>query len=158
MKPIIKSHYESVIIMKVQKCLIEKICFFTPYKKKLAKFYSTKYFIPTLQILNVICCLTCPGCNEKGISKTGCNLVTHLNEQGSRDDKPMYQHLSRWEHHNNIVNLMKLVDTDSMTIVVVDKKEYVLNSVLSNFHNVFRCRNWSQLLFLRGILHQNAGT
>ena len=44
----------------------------------------------------------------------------------------MYQRLSKCEHHNDIVNLMKLPDTDSM-IVAIDKKEYMLNAVLSNF-------------------------
>ena len=59
----------------------------------------------------------------------------------------MYQRLSKCEHHNDIVNLMKLPDTDSM-IVAVDKKEYMLNAVLSNFHSVDSCSTWSQLLFL----------
>ena len=79
-------------------------------------------FIPTLQKSNVVSCLTCPGCNEKYIGKTDRNLVTRLKEQGSCDDQPMYQHLSECEHYNDIINLMKLPDTDS-TAVAVDKKE-----------------------------------
>ena len=56
------------------------------------------------------------------VGKTDHNLVTSLNEQGSREDQPMYQHLSKCEHYNYVVNLMKLGDTDSTT-VAVDKKE-----------------------------------
>ena len=65
---------------KVPKCLTEKVCFFTRYGRKLAIFCSAKDFIPTLQKSNVIYCLTCPGCSQKYICKTDCNLVTHLNE------------------------------------------------------------------------------
>ena len=46
-----------------------------------------------------------------------------------------------------IAKLIKLLGIDSMSTSVV-KKEYLLNALLSNFHIVGSCRNWSQLLFL----------
>ena len=108
---------------KVQKCLKERLCFFTCYERKnLAMFFSTKGFIYALQKLNVAYCLTCPRCDKKYIDKTDHNLATRLNEQGSPDDQPMYQHLSKCECYNNIVNLMKLPDNDSTT-AVIDKRE-----------------------------------
>ena len=74
----------------------------------------------------VKCCLllntSCPRCDKKYIDKTDHNLATRLNEQGSPDDQPMYQHLSKCEYYNNIVNLMKLPDNDSTT-AVIDKRE-----------------------------------
>ena len=109
-------------------------------------FCSVKDFIPTLQKSNVVYCLTCPDCNEKYIGKTDRNLVTCQNEQGSRDDQPFYQHLTKFKDCNGIVNLMKLPDTDSPT-VAIDKKEYILNTVLIHFRTVDSCSNWSQLLF-----------
>ena len=54
------------------------------------------------------------------------------------------------EHYNDIVNLMKLVDTDS-TNVAIDKKEYMLNAALSNFQIVDSCSNWCQLSFLETV-------
>ena len=85
-------------------------------------FCSTKDFIYTLQKLNVACRLTCPRYDKKYTDKTDHNLVTRLNEQGSPDDQPMYQHLSKSECYNNIVNLMKLPGNDSTT-AVIDKRE-----------------------------------
>ena len=101
---------------------------------RLAMFCSVKDFIPTLQKSNVAYC------------KTDRNLVTRRNEQGSRDDQPLYQHLTKCEDCNGIVNLIKLPDTDSPT-VAVDKKEYILKTVLIHFRIVDSCSNWSQLLF-----------
>ena len=66
--------------------------------------------------------------------KTDRNLVIHLNEQGSRDDQPMYQHLLKSEHYNNIANLMKLPDTDSTT-VGVDKKRVDTKCSFIKFSN-----------------------
>ena len=109
-------------------------------------FCSVKDFIPTLQKSNVFYCLTCPDCNEKYIGKTDRNLVTCQNEQGSRDDQPFYQHLTKCKDCNGIVNLMKLPDTDSPT-VAIDKKEYILKTVLIHFRIVDSCSNWSQLFF-----------
>ena len=72
----------------------------------------------------VKCCLSLniPRYDKKYIDKTDHNLVTRLNEQGSPDDQPMYQHLSKCEYYNNIVNLMKLPGNDSTT-AVIDKRE-----------------------------------
>ena len=102
-------------------------------------------FIPTLQKSNVVYCLICPDCDEKYIGKSHRNLATRLNEQGSRYDQPLYQHLTKCEDFNGIVNLMKLPDTDSAT-VAVDKREYIRKAVLIHFCIVDSCSNWSQLM------------
>ena len=85
--------------------------------------------------------------NNIFIGKRDRYLVTRLNEQGSSDDQPMYQHLSKCECYNDIVNLMKLPDNDSTT-TAIDKREHIPNAVLSNFLIVESCSNWSKLLFL----------
>ena len=107
---------------KVQKCLTEKVCFFTRHEtKKLAiRFVQPKALSHTPKI---ICCLllNMSWIINKYIGKIDRNLVTHLNNQGSRDDQPMYQRLSKFEHYIDIVSLMKLPDTYSTT-VAVDKK------------------------------------
>ena len=98
-------------------------------QKKMLMFCSKT--IPTFEKASVIYCLTCRGFNKKYIGKTDHNLVICLNNQVSRDGQPMYQHLSRCEHYNHIVILMKLPNTDSAT----------------SFGIVDNCSNWSQLLF-----------
>ena len=56
-------------------------------------FCSAKESIPIHQKANVIYKVTCPGCNEDYVGKTGRNLVTRLNEHASHEDQSMYQHL-----------------------------------------------------------------
>ena len=90
----------------------------------------------------VKCCLLLNMSWMQYIGKTDHNHVTSLNEQGSRDDQPMYQHLSKCEHYNYTINLVNSPDTDSTT-VAVDEKEYILNAVLPNFRAVGSCINWS---------------
>ena len=69
-------------------------CFCTWDKiKKVAAFCPSKDFIPTLQKSKNAYCLTCAVCNKNYIAKTDRNIVTHLNELGSRVDQPMYEHL-----------------------------------------------------------------
>ena len=68
---------KTLCFKKVQKCLTEKVWFFTCYKtKKLAMFCSAKDFIPTFQKSNVVHCLICAGCNKKYLGKTDPNFVT----------------------------------------------------------------------------------
>ena len=59
----------------------------------------------------------------------------------------MHEHLLNCEHFIVIVNLMKLWDIYSMKTSTVEK-EYLFNTVLSNFHIGDSYSNWSQLLFL----------
>ena len=73
---------------------------------------------------------------KRQTGKTDRNLFSRLIEQVSCDDQSMYQHLSKCEHYNDIVKLMKLPEPDSTT-VAIDKKEYILNAVLSSFR-IFR--------------------
>ena len=48
------------------------------------------------------------------------------------------------------VNLMKLLDIHLISISIV-QKEYLLNTVLSNFHTVDSCSDWSQLVLLEAL-------
>ena len=97
-------------LKEVQKCLKENVRFITSYEtKKTAMFCSAKDSIPIQQKANVIYKVTCPGCNED------LNLVTRLNEHTSREDQPMYQHLSECEHFALISDLHRLPDIDAST-------------------------------------------
>ena len=102
--------------MKVQKCLKENVFFITFYEtKKTAMLCSAKDSIPIHQKENLIYKITCPGCNKDYIGKTDHNLVMRLNEHASREDQPMYQHLSHCEHFAYIIDLLTLSDIDAST-------------------------------------------
>ena len=68
-------------------------------------FCSAKDSIAIHRKANAICKVTCPGCNEDCVGKADHNLVTRLNGHTSREDQPMYQHLSKCEHFSHISNL-----------------------------------------------------
>ena len=57
-------------------------------------FCNTKDNISVEQKSNVIYRITCPGCFQKYVSKTDRNVITRLNEHGTKIDQPMYQYLS----------------------------------------------------------------
>ena len=80
--------------------------FFTGYEtKKHAMFCFAKWYILTLQKLDVIYCLTFPGCNKNYFEKINKLIIKKkqipttclLNEHGSCDNQPMHQHLLKCE-------------------------------------------------------------
>ena len=99
---------------KVQKCLKENFCFITCYEtKKTGMLCSAKDSISKHQKANVIYKVTLPSCNEDYVGETDRNLVTRLNEHASREDQPIYQHLSKCEHFAHTIDLLRLVDIDT---------------------------------------------
>ena len=109
-------------------------------------FCFAKDTIPALQKSSVIYYLTYPGCNKNCIGEKDCNLVLRLYKHSLRD-QPIHQHLLKCEHYMDIVNLLRLPDIDSASTSTVIK-EYLLNTILSNFRVVDSFRSWSRLLFL----------
>ena len=84
----------SSLIRKLKRSFKENIKFKMVYKtKKLSMFCNTKGSIPAEQKSNVIYRITCPGCFQKYVGKTDRNLITRLNEHGTKSDQRMYQHL-----------------------------------------------------------------
>ena len=117
-------------------------------------FCSAKDNIPIHQKANFIYKVTCPGCSEDYVRKTDRNLVTRLNKHASREDKPMYQHLSKCEHFAHIIDLLRLPDID-VSITEINNKQHFVNAVISNFCVRGTCCNWSQLLFLETLYIKN---
>ena len=122
--------------------------------KKTAMFCSAKDSIPIHQKANVIYKVSCPDYVEDYIGKTVHNLVTRLNEHTSREDQPMYQHLSKSGHSAHIIDLHRLPDIDASTAESNNKQDFV-NTVISNFCILETCCNWSQLLFLEALSIKN---
>ena len=73
---------------------------------------------------NVICKITCPGCNEDHVGKTDRNLVTRLNEHVSREDEPINQHLSRCGHFVHIFYLIRLPDIHDSTTEISNNRHF----------------------------------
>ena len=117
-------------------------------------FCSAKDSIPIHQKANVICKVTCPCSYEDYVGKTDRNLVMRSNEHGSREDQPMYQHLSKCEHFAHIIDLHRLPDIHAST-TEINNKQHIVNAVISNFCVLDTCCNWSQLLFLEALYIKN---
>ena len=82
------------LIRKLKRSFKENIKFKTVYKtNKLSMFCNTKDSISAEQKSNVIYRITCPDCFQKYVGKTDRNLITRLNEHGTKSDQRMYQHL-----------------------------------------------------------------
>ena len=43
---------------------------------------------------NVVYRITCPGCYNKYIGKADRNIITRMDEYGTKPDLPMYQHIT----------------------------------------------------------------
>ena len=79
------------LIRKLNKCFNQNVKFIKRYKtNKLAMFCSNKDNIQFQQKANVIYRITCLGCYNKYIEKTDRNIITRLNEHGTKPDQPMY--------------------------------------------------------------------
>ena len=110
-------------------------------------FCPTKDKIPICQRANVIYKLSCPGSGEKYVGKTDRCLITRLLEHGTREDQPMFQHLSRCDSFHDYVSMFNM-PSNNMSSIEIDTKEHIKNTVISNFEIVDSSSNWSQLLFL----------
>ena len=114
--------------------------------KKVSTFCPTKDKIPTLQKANVIYKIKCPGRGEEYVGKTDRCLQLRLVEHGTRNDQPMFLHLSQCELFRDYVSLFSLPSID--TSFRIEVKEHIKNAVLLNYSIVDSNTSWSQLSFL----------
>ena len=104
------------LIRKLKRSFKENIKFKTVYKtNKLSMFCNTKDSISAEQKSNVIYRISCPRCFQKYAGKTDRNLITRLNEHGTKVDQPMYQHLSNCSAFNDHVMLFTLPDAATVS-------------------------------------------
>ena len=78
-------------------------------------FCNTKDSISAEQKSNVIYRISWPRCFQKYAGKTDRNLITRLNEHGTKVDQPMYQHLSNCSAFNDHVMLFTLPDAATVS-------------------------------------------
>ena len=107
------------LIRKLKRCFKENVKFKTVYKtNKSSMFCKTKDSISVGQESNVIYRIMYSDCFQKYIVKAIQNLITRLDEHGTKADQPMYQHLSNCSVFNDHIMLFTLPDTATDTTIV----------------------------------------
>ena len=120
------------LIRKLKRSFKENIKFKTVYKtNKLSMFCNTKDSISAEQKSNVIYGITCPACFQKYVGKTDRNLITRLDEHGTKVDQPIYQHLCNCSAFNDQIMLSTLPDAVTDT-TIVSKELHLHNAVINN--------------------------
>ena len=137
------------LIRKLNRSFKENIKFKTVYYKtnKSSMFCNTKDSISAEQKSNVIYGITCRGCFQKYVGKTDRNLITRLDEHGTKVDQPMYQHLSNCSAFNDHIMVFTFPDAAADTTVVI-KGIYLHNVVINNVKILDKNDKWGQLQFL----------
>ena len=110
-------------------------------------FCNTKESISVEEKSNVIDRIACPGCFQKYVGKTDWNLITKLDEHGTKVDQPMYQHLSNCSPFNDHPMLFTLLDI-ATNITIVSKELHLHNVVINDVKILDKNDKWCQLQFL----------
>ena len=138
-------HLVQHLTRKLKKCFKTTVKFAVVYQTtKMSSYCSVKDKLPKDQISNLIYKISCPGCGSDYIGKTDRNFITRMKEQGSRDNEPMFRHLSNCTKFHELTNMFSLGDDD----VTINPKQHIYNAVLSNCSIVHRLNQWSQLCYL----------
>ena len=136
------------LIRKLSKCLNENVKFIKRYKtNKLAMFCSNKDHIQIQQKANVIYRITCPDCYNKYIGKTDRNIITRLDEHGTKPDQPMHLHLTNCVQFAEYLKFYALPDIDAVN-TIVSKEPHLHNAIIVNTEIVGHNDNWVHLQYL----------
>ena len=110
-------------------------------------FCTTKDSISAKQKSNVIYGITYPSCFQKYVGKTNRNLITRLDEHGTKVDQPMYQHLSNCSAFNDHIMLFTLPDAAADTFII-SKELHLHNAIINNVKILDKDDKLGQLQFL----------
>ena len=141
-------HLTKSLFQKLNKCFNENVKFIKRYKtNKLGMFCSNKDHIPFQQKANIVYRITCPGCYNKYIGKTGRNIITRMDEHGTKPDHPMYQHLTNCAWFAEYLKFYALPDIDVVN-TMLNKDMHLHNAVTVNTKIIDRNDNWAHLQYL----------
>ena len=90
---------------------------------------SNKDHIQFQQKANVIYRTICPGYHNKYSRKTDRNIITRLDEHGTKPDQPMYQHLKNCAQFAEYLKFYALPDAIN---TIVSKELHLHNAVTEN--------------------------
>ena len=110
-------------------------------------FCSNKDHIQFQQKANVVCRITCPGCYNKHIEKTDRNIITRMDNNGTKPDQPMHQHLTNCDQFAEYLKFYVLPDIDAVN-TIVNKERHLHNSVTENTEIIDHNDKWAHLQFL----------
>ena len=106
-------------LQKLNKCFNENVKFIQRYKtNKLAMFSIIKDHVQFQPKASVVCRITCPGSYNKYIGKTNRNIITRMDEHGTKPDQPMYQHLTNCAQFAEYLKFYALPDIDAVNNIV----------------------------------------
>ena len=120
-------------------------------------FCSNKDHIQFQQKANVVYRIACPGCYNKYIGKTGRNIITRMDEHGTKPDHPMYQHLTNWAEFAEYLKLYVLPDIDAVN-TIVNKEVHLHNTVTENTEIIDDNDNWAHLQYLKAYYIKTSST
>ena len=109
------------LIRKLNKCFNENVKFLKRYKtNKLGMFCSNKDHIQLQQKL------TCPGCYNKYIGKTDRNIITRMDEHGTKPDQPMHQHVTNCAQFAEYLKFYALPAVDAVNTIAEICKDTIV--------------------------------
>ena len=136
------------LVRKMRRFLKKDVGIVVRYRNKnLGIYCSTKDKIPSDQRSNIIYEIKCPGCGGTYIGKTDRCLSIRLSEHGTRDDQPMFRHLSSCDKFIDYLNFFSMNELPDY----ISYENHLKNAVMQNTkildYNIFHFK-WDQLCFL----------
>ena len=136
------------LIRKLRRYLKKNTRIVVRYRNKnLGIHCSTKDRIPPEQRSSIIYEIKCPGCGGQYIGKTDRCLSIRLSEHGTRNDQPMFRHLSQCTDFIEYTKMFAINESPNY----VSFESHILNAVLQNYsildYNTYNFK-WDQLCFL----------
>ena len=119
---------------------------------KISKLCGVKDKIPEDQKNNVIYSIECPGCGETYVGKTSCCFGKRMEEQGTRPDQPMYQHLHSCEGFQYLLGLLNLPNMTTSTNVPISEDSHIYQAVKEHSKVLTTSNDWLTLAFLEPLL------
>ena len=141
-------HLTKSLIRKLNKCFNENVKLIKRYKtNKLGMFCSNKDHIQFQQKANIVYRIMCPGCYNKYMGKTDRNIITRMDERGTKPDQPMNQHLTNCAEFAEYLKFYALPDTDAVN-TIVNKEMDLHNAVTESTRIIDHNDNWVHLQYL----------
>ena len=89
---------------------------------------------------------------EKYVGKTNCCFGKRMDEQGTRPDQPLHQHLSSCEEFNFLIGLNSLPNALSERKVNLNTDSYIYKAVKENTEVIAMADDWLTLAFMEPLL------
>ena len=96
--------------------------------------------------------IKCPACNGCYVGKTDCCFGTRMHEHGTKQEQPVFEHISNCEAFKYITKLYTFPDLVDCMPSNIDPKAHIYESVISNSSILKSNRNWLELCYLESYL------